>query len=105
MPALPRFSDFAASESRLAGEKKKVSDVLNRLVAITGWRTMDSKCGKGKICLELQFEYANEDGPNGGVKYVVFTASEVLLKQIRQYEDKIPFLTVIVKQGNYYTFS
>ena len=105
MATLPRFSDFAASETRLAGDKKKVMDVLNRLVAITGWRTMDSKCEQGKTCLELQFEYANEDGTTDGVKYVFFTASEVLLKQIRQYEDKIPFLTVIVKQGNYYTFT
>lgn len=105
MPALPRLSGFAASESRLAGEKKKVADVLDRLAAITGWRTMDSKCEKGKFCLELQFEYANEDGTTDGVKYVVFTASEILLKQIRQYEDKIPFLTVIVKQGNDCTFS
>ena len=66
---------------------------------------MDSKCEKGKICLQLQFEYAKDDGTTDGVKYVVFTSSEVLLKQIKQYEDKIPFLTVVVKQGNYYTFS
>lgn len=105
MPTYQKFSDFAVNENRLPGEKQKVADVINRMIAVTGYRTMPSKCDKDKLCLELQFEYADANGVTDGRKFVVFTSSVVLLKQIEQYKDKIPFLTTIVKQGNYYTFS
>lgn len=48
--------------------------------------------------MQLQYEL-------DGKKYVSFTNSEVLIRQIEQYADEIPFLTTIVKRNSYYTFT
>lgn len=92
-----RFSDFAQAECGLEGEKKPISEVFNVEVEITGYKLGRSKV-QGKQSLQLQYEL-------DGKKYVSFTNSEVLIRQIEQYADEIPFLTTIVKRNSYYTFS
>ena len=92
-----RFSDFAQAECGLEGEKKPISEVFNVEVEITGYKLGRSKV-QGKQCLQLQYEL-------DGKKYVSFTNSEVLIRQIEQYADEIPFLMTIVKRNSYYTFT
>lgn len=60
------FSDFADEEAPLDGKKRKVDEILNTEILVTGYRVGKSKY-KDKDYLTLQFE-------NGNKKYIVFTA-------------------------------
>jgi len=83
----PKFSDFADEETSLEGEKKKIEEILNTEILIIGFRIGKSKY-KDRDYLTLQFE-------NGGDKYIVFSGSGVLMKQVQKYDDKMPFYTTI----------
>jgi hypothetical protein len=48
--------------------------------------------------LTLQFEINNE-------RQIIFTGSEVLIKQLERYKNKVPFYTKIIKVDKYFTFS
>ena len=93
----PKFSDFSEEEAGLEGDKKKVEEILNKEILITGYRISRSRY-REKDYLTLQFE-------NGGNKYIVFSGSEVLIKQAQKYEDKMPFHVTIKKVNNYYTMT
>jgi len=95
---IKRFSDFAKDEVGLIGDKLKIGEIFNKEIYVTAYRILASKGVKGKEVLQLQFELENHT-------YIVFTNSEVMIRQIKQYETEIPFLTVIKKVGSYYTFS
>lgn len=92
------FSDFAKDEIGLIGDKLQIGEVFNQEIYVTDYRILASKCIKGKEVLQLQFELNDHT-------YIVFTNSEVMIRQIKQYESEIPFLTVIKKVGSYHTFS
>jgi hypothetical protein len=93
----PKFSDFSEEEVGLEGDKKKIEEILNTEILVIGYRIGKSKY-KGKEYLTLQFE-------NGGNKYIVFSGSEVLMKQALKYADKIPFHTTVKKVNEYYTMT
>lgn len=93
----PKFSDFAEEEMQLEGEKQKLSNILNVEILVTGFRIGKSKF-KDKNYLTLQ--YKSEDK-----KFIVFTGSEVLAKQVQKYEDNMPFYVTIKKVNNYYTMT
>ncbi len=94
---MKKFSDFA-DEQGLVGEKMPVAEVFNKTIVVTGYRIIDSTAVKGKRCLQLQFEL-------NGEKHVLFSTSEVLLRQTEKYAEHIPFETVIKKVGSYHTFT
>ncbi len=96
-PNYPKFKDFAEEEGPLEGKKRKIDEILNTEILIIGYRIGSSKY-KNRDYLTLQFI-------NDGNKYIVFTGSDVLMRQIRKYEAKIPFYTKIVRINNYYTMS
>lgn len=77
-----KFSDFSEEEVGLEGDKKKVEDILNKEILLLGYRIGRSRY-RDKDYLTLQFE-------NGGTKYIVFSGSEVLIKQAHKYADKMP---------------
>jgi hypothetical protein len=52
-------------------------------------------------CLTIQFEYPDKPGE----KHVIFTGSNVLIDQLKQYGEKLPFLATIRKKDRYYTLS
>lgn len=95
-----RFSDFAVKEIGLDGDKIRIADILNKEIYVLAYRIGQSKAVNGKRCLQIQYEIG-EDGKH----YVSFTNSEVLIRQIQEYEKELPFETIIVKRGSYYTFS
>jgi len=97
---MKRFSDFAAEQVALDGDKARLDDILNAPVVVTGFRirkTRYSKNDSGEY-LTLQFE-------REGKRWIVFTGSDVLIGQIKQYGDEIPFETVIRKINRYYAFT
>lgn len=97
---MQRFSDFAEAPKILDGNKIRIDDVLNRELVVTGYSVKDSKYSKNKSgkYLTLQVRIDNE-------KRVIFTGSDVLIEQMEQYGDKMPFLATIKKIDRYYTLS
>jgi len=95
-----RFSDFAESAKILDGPKIKLDDVVNIEVTVLGFRVSQSKYAKNKSgkCLTIQIEV-------NGEHRVVFTGSDVLLDQMEQYGNRVPFVATIRKIDRYYTLS
>ena len=93
---IPRFTDFA-KDVALDGEKKRLSEILNQEIIVTGQRITDSNKNSGK-CLKLQYRLDNK-------VYVTFTGSCVLIKQIEEYKEHIPFRTTIKQVGKYFSFT
>lgn len=91
-----KFSDFAQTDI-LDGEKKRLSDIVNEEIVVTGYNITPSKKNDGK-CLKLQYKLTDE-------LHVTFTGSSVLINQIEKYKDEIPFVAIIKHIGNYYSFT
>ncbi len=98
---MKRFSDFA-DKTALEGDKVRIDEVLNLPIVITNARITTSKYKKNTTgrCLTIQFRECNSDQLK-----VLFTGSEVLISQVEQYENEIPFETKIVKIDRYFSFS
>ncbi len=94
---LQKFSDFAEKHEKLEGDKVKIDSILNKEIAITGYKIAKSKIKEGQDYLTIQFMYKSENEYR-----VVFTGSQVLTEQIQEHESNIPFITTIKKVGNYY---
>lgn len=92
-----KFSDFATNETKLEGEKTNIRDILDKPIVIRAFKIISS-CVPGKRCLDLQFEH------NGNL-CVLFTNSEVLMRQLEDYKEQLPFETVIKRMNRYYTFT
>jgi hypothetical protein len=85
----------------MVGEKMKMAKVLNRQIIVHSFRVEKSKYPKNKsgMCLYLQIEIE-------GVKWVIFTGSDVLLEQIEQVDiNDFPFITTIQKNNEYFEFT
>lgn len=95
-----RFSDFKVvpPERQFDGEKIKIFKILNKEVKVLNYRIVDSKF-KNSQRLDLHIEME-------GIKYIVFTGSNHLLKTIEQIDkNNLPFLTVIEKDGESFKFT
>ena len=99
MPDYRQFADFADARDGfpLEGRKRKLNEILNVEMLITGFRISPSKVNKDD-CLTIQFE-TNEE------KQVIFTGSKVLINQMVRYKENLPFLARIIKQDKYFTLS
>jgi hypothetical protein len=99
-----RFSEFAdASGSDIMdGKKVQMEDIIGKEIVVIGYRIRDTKFADAKTprCVTIQFTYPNETE-----HHIVFSGSNVLMRQLDKYRDKIPFLTTIKKVGKYFTFS
>lgn len=103
MDDVHKFSDFAKEEKPLDGEKRRIDDVLNLDIIIIGVRISESRYKEEtgrKRYMTLQFQYQEVGG-----RCVLFTGSEVLIRQIEKYRDHIPFKAKIQKIDRYYTFT
>lgn len=97
--AIKRFSDFAKLDnSTHYGKNKKIQDVLNTEIEISGYRVRVSKFVEGESFLTLFFTQDEQ-------KFFLFTGSKVLMSQIKTYESELPFYTTIIKKEKYYSFS
>lgn len=94
-----RFSDFADEPPILDGAKTRIEDVINTEIEILAGRVAPSKYTKNAsgMCLTLQFT-----DPASGERKVVFTGSDVLIKQFQKYEQELPFAATIKKVDRYY---
>lgn len=95
-----RFSDFAVEPRPLAGEKIKIDAILNQEVEILACNFGTTRYSKNKTGKYLTLQIRINDDVR-----VLFTGSDVLIKQMTKYEPELPFLAVIVQINRYYTFS
>jgi len=98
---LKKFSDFAKNNI-IEGVKKHIDDILNKEIIITNAKISKSKYSKNESGKYLTLQYKNEEN---GKAYIIFTGSDVLISQIEEYKEQIPFQTKIIKINRYYTFS
>jgi len=100
-----RFSDFADTSISpiLDGKKISLDEVLDREIIVLNYRIKNTKYSDAKNpdCLTVQFSF--EDKPDD--RRVFFSGSSVLMRQLEQYKEKLPFISVIKRIGKYYTFS
>lgn len=94
----PRFAVFARDKLPMPGVKKRLDEILNREILITDFRVTNSKQQQNRQCLQMQFVLNNE-------VCVCFTGSSVLLNQIQEAKDNIPFYATVVKIDRYYSLS
>ena len=96
-----KFSQFAKkSDIRLEGEKVSINDVFDKNIALLACRIMQSRAVKNKEVLQLQFSYVGDDS-----RYILFTNSEVLRRQMKEYEENLPFEAKIIRTGSCYTLA
>jgi hypothetical protein len=95
-----KFSQFAKKQDlRLDGDKVNIADIFNKTICVTGYRIMQSRAVKDKEVLQLQFLF-----PDDTSRKIIFTNSDVLMRQVKEYESYIPFEAKIIKTGSCYTF-
>ena len=94
----PHFSVFARDKMPLVGDKIYIRDILDRTVLITDYRIINSKQRTDTECLQLQI-YVDDK------VYILFTGSAVLINEIRQVSDRIPFYASITKADKYFSFA
>jgi len=97
---MERFSDFATIKPSLEGDKVKIDSILNEEIIVTNFEIDKSKFNKNgnEKYVRIQFK-RNEQ------TFVCFTSSNVLMEQLEEYDEHIPFETQIKKIKRYYTFS
>lgn len=96
---MQRFSDFSEEKATLEGKRICIDDILNCEIIINDYSITKSKFNKGNgNYLTIQIILKEE-------RRVIFTGSEILMKQIEKYKDKLPYLAVIKRINRYYTFT
>lgn len=93
------FSDFAQHKT-LEGDKISIADVLNQPIVVFDYQVKNSKVHNCDNYLTVQFSFEGSEDVN-----VLFTASEVLIDQLKSYEGYLPFRTTVKKVKKYYTFT
>ena len=96
--SLPKFSVFAKNQLPMPGNKKRLDEILNREITVIDYRIRKSTKRDGTECLQMQFLLGDE-------VCVLFTGSSVLINQIKESKDNIPFNGTVVKLDRYYSFS
>lgn len=95
-----RFSDFSDERGPLEGDKVKIESILNIEIKITAFEVRKSKFTREnhERVMTLQFIYNEKT-------HILFTGSEVLIKQLEKYQSELPFFARIIHRDRYYTLS
>ena len=100
-----KFSDFADTQAApiMDGKKIALDDILNKEVVVLRYKIKKSKFtdAKNPECLTVQFAYPEKEDEH----FVFFSGSSVLMQQLEQYKEMLPFTATIKKVGKYFTFS
>ena len=100
-----KFAEFADTSVSPVMDGKKISleEVLKKEIIVIRYRIKNSKYADAKNpqCLTVQFSFPATPEEHR----VFFSGSSVLMGQLEQYKDKLPFSAVIERVGKYYTFS
>lgn len=110
MGNIPNFGDLVSSRP-LDGDKKKLDDILDKPIIVTGVQIRDSKYSKNgtEHCTMMQFYFENDPEET---RYVFFTGSGVICEQAQEITSKLEadgleilFRTTIKKCGKYHALT
>ena len=101
------FSELGVATT-LDGDKKKIEEIINRRIVITGYKVKDSKYSKknSEFYTTIQFYFEEDEHKT---PYVVFTGSSILKEQLDAAFDKLKelneaaFIATVAKVGSYYS--
>lgn len=95
-----QFKDFAIEiDKPFTGDKITPKKLLNREIKVLDFKIEPSKKKENSDYLTLQIVLDNE-------KRVVFSGAKGLINQIKQVKkDKLPFITTIRSDSDYYEFT
>ena len=100
-----KFSEFAdLSQSPIMdGKKAALDEILGKEIIVLKYRIKNTKYADAKNpeCLTVQFAFPGTPEEHR----VFFSGSSVLMRQLEQYKDRLPFSSVIKRVGKYFTFS
>ena len=98
MKGIHRFSDFA-DEKPLDGEKLPINKILGKEITMLAFEIRSSKY-QDNSGTYAKFQYLLD-----GEKHISFTGSKILQEQLNKYQDKMPFITTLIKPDRYITLS
>ena len=88
---MKNFSDIA-KEQVLDGDKVRIDDIINMEITILKYTIKESRYSKNESGNYLTLQIEHE-----GKRCVIFTGSDVLIDQMEQYGDQLPFIATIRK--------
>lgn len=96
---MKKFADFSEENKTFSEPAIRIDDILDKPIIVWDYYIGQShfKDSHDKQRLTLQIEVDGE-------KRVVFTKSEILIRQIEKYAKELPFEAKIIKPKRYYTF-
>lgn len=97
---MKKFSEISQNNNVMLGDKLKINEVVGKEIIVTGYQIGNSRFrreGNEKM-LTLQFKL-------NGIQHILFTGSKILMRQIEQCKDEIPFITIIEYVNKFYTFT
>jgi len=99
---IPRFSEFGFNQQVLDGDRKKIVDIIDMNIIVHDWKFIKDKFAEdpSQVVAMIQISINGDEK-----KYVAFTRSGVLIKQLGLMNEHKPFKTRIVKVKRYLTFS
>ncbi len=95
---MKRFSDLPPTKREVWAEKKKISDVIGHEIIIRSFSIIQSKYGGSSEALRIEFE-------QDGSKYICYTASSLLRRQLEATEDELPYMAVIEEKNHWLTLT
>jgi hypothetical protein len=99
-----RFSEFTDIKmpDLLDGKKIPIRDVFDKKIIVLNYRIKPSRYADSNNdnCLTLQFTFEGESE-----RRVVFSGSRFLIDVIEQCKSRLPFETVIKKEGKNFIFT
>jgi len=101
-PDYPKFSDFNTHHPVFDGKKISIEAILNQEILIKIFKMGKSKY-KTNDYVTVQFTYAN--CADKTENFIFFTGSGVIIDQLNQNKEHLPFYTIIRKIDKYYTLS
>jgi len=100
-----KFSDFADTTTSpvMDGKKIPLEEILGKEIIVLKYRIKNTKYADAKNpqCLTVQFSFP--EAPND--HRVFFSGSSVLMRQLEDYKDKLPFTSTVRRVAKYFTFS
>lgn len=96
---MKKFADFSEENKTFSEPAIRIDDILDKPIIVWDYYIGKShfKDSQDKQRLTLQIEVDGE-------KRVIFTKSEILIRQIEKYAKELPFEAKIIKPKRYYTF-
>lgn len=93
---MKKFKDFAEESDknlcRFKGTKIKVIDVINKTVAIVGFRVLASMKKAGSMNIRINLIYENKPR-------ILFTSSPELYNLLSKYHKELPFQAKIIQEN------